>query len=542
PLVRPIQLTHRSDFKQAAISPDGSQLAIVAGDALVIRGVEPDSEERVVVDHGIADVALAWSPDGGHVLAGVVPDSAPLIPTELVGIEDGTRVKLPVPGMTAFLSSTELAVTSYRQRSVAIYPVSEHTTARATCAVPGDYAFIWALAGLPDGTMIVETLKETLKGETHNLVILRRDCSVRATFSAEPISSFGTTDTGTIAALIAGDGFGEIVEISLDGAVVSRRRISGAIDKIIGRRRGTDYVSTLALKTHLDRVHVGGPAMRQFTVGGSASFSLAPDGETLAWVDLGGRSSGRGRLRLSTLPHLSRRGRALLDNAVAVGWSPDGKSLAVLVEEAEDVAILVLDRSGTVQRRLPLRHLVRIAAPVWLSDHRIAAQADDRTTYRWFDLETGERGEVVDSSYGSTYWLARSPRDGMLAMWRNGPPEAPDTEHLWIELPGHPARPLHVAEAIRHYLVPSWSPSGELLVRALDTGQISRVALDTGQLTPIAQLPPTPMSRVFDDHLMALADGDLLAVDVDLGINVVAVAPDGESQPRPPDERGVDHL
>src|SRR5262249_19503293 len=118
--------------------------------------------------------------------------------------------------------------------------------------------------------------------------------------------------------------------------------------------------------------------------------------------------------------------------------------------------------------------------------------------------------------------------DGTLAMWRNGPPDARDAEHLWVQPPGLPARPLHVAEATKHVLVPSWSPSGELLVRALDTGEVSRIALDTGEAPPIAQLPETPVSRGFVDHLMTLADGDLLATEIDLGVNVAAVYPDGE--------------
>jgi dipeptidyl aminopeptidase/acylaminoacyl peptidase len=187
-------------------------------------------------------------------------------------------------------------------------------------------------------------------------------------------------------------------------------------------------------------------------------------------------------------------------------------------------------------RRLPLRGLEREAAPVWLDDHRVACQTEDRTTYRWFDLDTGEQGEIADTQHGSTYWLARSPRDGSFAMWRMGPPGAIDasTEHLWIAPAGREPRPIHVAEAARHYLMPSWSPDGELLVRALDTGAVWRVALDTGELTPFAQLAATPLSRVFDDHLMILADGDLLAVEIDLGISVVAIRPDDATRPGSP--------
>src|SRR5262249_27675199 len=38
-------LTHRGDIKRAAISPDGSKLALVAGDALVIREIGPAAQD-----------------------------------------------------------------------------------------------------------------------------------------------------------------------------------------------------------------------------------------------------------------------------------------------------------------------------------------------------------------------------------------------------------------------------------------------------------------------------------------------------------------
>jgi hypothetical protein len=158
-----------------------------------------------------------------------------------------------------------------------------------------------------------------------------------------------------------------------------------------------------------------------------------------------------------------------------------------------------------------------------------AIHTDDRTTYRWYDLDAGEQGKIVDSGYGSTYWLSRSPRDGTLAMWRNGPPGSVDTrpEHVWLQTFPQPARPLHIDDASRHFLMPSWTPSGDLLVRALETGVVSRVSLSSGELTPVAQLAVTPMLRSFDNHLMVLATGDLLAVDVDFGIEVAATTAAG---------------
>jgi hypothetical protein len=69
-------------------------------------------------------------------------------------------------------------------------------------------------------------------------------------------------------------------------------------------------------------------------------------------------------------------------------------------------------------------------------------------------------------------------------------------------------------------------------VRALETGTVSRVALDSGELTPIAELPPTPVSQPFDHHVMALANGDLLAVEIQLNINVLEVGLQDEPQQR----------
>ncbi|HEX7839383.1 MAG TPA: hypothetical protein VF469_18020, partial [Kofleriaceae bacterium] len=535
PPVLPVTpLAHYDDLRAAAISPDGTRLAFVTGDSLVIQGSGLDIVDHTLVEHGIA-APIAWSPDGRHLLVGAVPELAGVLRTKLVDIEDGTERELPMTGIASFLSSTEIAVvTSFRHRSIDIYRLGESATA-ATCEVPGDYTFLWSVTGLPDGTMVVDT--EVLNTGPHTLVILGRDCRVRATFSKEPFASFAATDTGTVVALVARDGGGEILELSLDGDIVSRRRVSGVLGAVIGRRHGADYVTTLAPKTDLLRVKAGVPQL-VFSTSGEVAFHLAPDGETLAWLERDSRGQALGPLWLSTLQDMTRS-RALVDHALAVGWSPDGRRLAVLVADPRTASIpprptqhlssslLVVARSGAVLRHLPLADLDPDAAPVWLDDHRIAIRTDDRTTYHWLDLDTNEEGEIVDRLHGSTLWLTRSPRDGTLAMWRMGVPGVLDAraEHLWLLPPGRDARPLHVGDT-KHFLVPSWSPSGELLVRALETGAVSRIAQGTGELTPIAQLPPTPLSRLFDDHVMTLASGDLLAVKHELGANVAVIRPE----------------
>jgi protein kinase-like protein len=538
PVFSAVPLVHDGDLRAAAISPDGTQLAFITGDSLVIRGSEI-GKDRTVVEHGV-DGPLAWSPDNRHLLVGIVPELAPVIQTEVVDIEDGVQSRLPVTGFAAFLSRTEVAVTSPRQRMVEVFRLGEPAALVATCAVPGTYKLLRDLVGLPDGTMVLET--EAQDSSNHGLVILGRDCELQATFEGESISGFALTDTGTLVALVPHDKLDEILEISLQGEIVSHRQVGGVfgvsgrnrLGKLLGRRHGTDYVTTLTPRTELVRVHVqDGSSQQLISIDGNASFRLAPDGGAVAWIERDDRGQDPGLLWLSTLAHMARS-QALRDDALSADWSPDGQALAVLVDTSDGArprrgrrrsttALAILDRSGRERARMPLDHVDRVAAPIWLDDHRIAVRTDDRSTYRQLDLGAGDQGEILDSQHGATCLLSRSPHDGTLAMWRNGPPGEIDvrTEHLWL-VSGQAVRRLHVEDAIRHFLAPSWSPSGELLVRAPD-GMVSRVALDTGALTPITKLPAQQLGYRYDDHVMPLTGGDLLAVNHELGTSVATV-------------------
>jgi dipeptidyl aminopeptidase/acylaminoacyl peptidase len=273
------------------------------------------------------------------------------------------------------------------------------------------------------------------------------------------------------------------------------------------------------------------------TVEGDASFSLAPDGDTLAWVEISGRGQEPGRLRRSSLREGLRDVQPLRDHVLRVAWSPGGDRLAILVDDPRGPTIVVTDRDGGHARPLPLRHLARKVAPVWLDDHRIAAASDDYLAYQWFDLNSGSQGDLMDSQHGGTYWLARSPLDDTLAVWRNGPPGHTDarTEHLWLQPPGGKLVPLPIKDAPRSQLSPSWSPSGELFVRA-QSGAVSRVARKTGELSPVAQLREIQCMTVCDNPLLFPADGDFLVVDVELSLSLWETAPDEQLKPLRPDD------
>ncbi|HET7504534.1 MAG TPA: protein kinase, partial [Kofleriaceae bacterium] len=542
---RMVQLTHRGDLSNAALSPDGSQLAIVAGDSLILRGVAPDAEDRVLVEHGIADLSISWSPDGHRLLATTTPALTGLFRSELIDVERGPLYTLPVTGFATFLSSDQVAVIAPRQHEVEIYALGERATRIDTCNVPAGYVLVASIAGMPDGTIILEIST----GEQPELVFLRRlasGCELRATFGGERFATVALTDTGHVVTLVPGQGLARILELSLDGELVARREVNGDVRAVLGHRHGADFVISASLKTHLVQVHGMEPPELKFSVDGSASFSLSPDGTTLAWIEhVDAWVRRRGPLRLSTLANLDRRGYPLIADAVASSWSPAGDRLAVLVDKDKDeggIAVWVIDRDGGSRRRLPLRQLDSAAIPVWLDDHRVAARVDDRNLYVWYDLDTGEQGQIGSREHGGTYWMTRSPRDGTLAMWRVGPPGAItlDTEHLWLMSPGQLPRPLHVELAATHHLLPSWSRSGELLVRVLDSGLVAGVDLETGELTTIARLPGMLLnSSLNHEHLLALPDGALLAVNLEPNMNISVVdsneaPPSGQAERPPP--------
>jgi serine/threonine protein kinase/Tol biopolymer transport system component len=541
PGFHPVSILSRADLQSARPSPDGRRLALVVGHSLVVCNVD-GSQEQLILKAGVdaAPWSPTWDPEGKHLLVAMEPDA--LGPEQPVVVDVDTRVPVKVQstGIATFLSNDEIAVTSYRDRSIKFFRIPEQVRVAPDCVVDGDYALIRSLTGLLDGTMIVETLK----GDTHTLVILRRDCSVRKTIRAESISSFAVSDGEAIIALTVNDGRRELVELSLDGKVVSRRRISGDIDQVLGRRHGVDYVATRMQKTSLARIGPDGPAPQlPFAASGDA-FSLAPDGDTLAWVELPGPGRERGRLRRASLRRGLRDVETLYEHALMVSWSPEGERLAILVEDEGGRRIVVTDRDGRNPRPVQLGHLARKAAPVWLDDHRIAAAFEDYLAYQWFDLISGSQGRLMDSQHGGTYSLTLSP-DGTLAMWRNGPPGQTDarTEHVYLQRPGGEPVPLHVENPARYHLSLGWSPEGELFARAVQTGEVFRVALDTGALQPVPAIPPldeVPCSTPCDDHLMFPAGGGILVVNAKLSLNLWELVSDHQLRSPPQVDSGPD--
>ncbi|HEY6178702.1 MAG TPA: hypothetical protein VIX73_29830, partial [Kofleriaceae bacterium] len=518
-----------------AIAPNGTWFALVVRESLVLQD-RAGGALRTLVEHGVQG-PIAWSPDSRRLLVGMVPSVTASVETVLVDVDGGPPRKLAVPGYAGFLSDREAVVALPRERSIAIVPLDGDAALPRRCDVPGDYTFLWDPRGLPDGTIVVRA--QSVADRSSRLAFL--DCRGHApVFAHEAIDGYALTDTGTVVALVKHDAGDEIVEITSAAKVLSRRPTPSPLEAVLGRRRGVDHVLTRAQRTQLVRVDDGVSQLLQ-TFDHDMSIYPSPDGNQIAWLRHDRRPQPPGELRISAHDDLAQS-RTVLDNALTAGWAPSGRLAALVEDRAPSGAgaerwLVVLDASFHPTRRIAVGDIDPEAAPVWLDEHRIAVRTGDRTRYRWYALDGEAQGEIGDGDHGSTLWLTASPRSGVRAMWRMGPPGAIDehTEHLWLQTPDGELRPLHVADAVRHYLVPSWSRSGELLVRSLQTGVVSRVDLETGELTLIARLPPTPLNEVFDDHLVVIPYGDVLAVNHLIEVQIATVredAPSRRSSPR----------
>jgi serine/threonine protein kinase len=533
-------ITQRRDLKAAAISPDGTTLAIVVHRSLVLRALSPDGAERVLIKDGVNELheTPSWSPDGSRLLIGMISELPGTRRIALVDVRRGTWSRLPILGVATFLSDTEVAVTAPRERLISVVRTGEWTVRTRLCKVTGEYSFLASVIGAPDGSMtaLIEN------GDSRSLVFLDPQCRERARFAEPGLHGGAASDHRTVVALVHHDQRSELIELDAQGNLASRREIAGEVADLIGRRRGVDYVLALAPQSRLDRVDGTAriDALARVTLysrSGWTTFALAPGGDALAWIELNGFPRSRGTLRVAALPRgVELLGNALagalaspiaapIENAVTTAWSPDGERLATVIDDSDGPRIEVSDRAGRDRQRLPLGLIDRTAHPVWLGNHRVAAQTRDRLSFRWIDLITREQGDLVDRHHGSTYSLVQSPRDGTLAMWRLGAPGAIDaqTEHLWLVRPGGRPEPLHLHPATKQSLVPSWSNDGELWVRAIESGWVSRVAIETGELTPIVQLAAMPVDIVHDEHLLPLSDGSWLSPETDPGLYVATV-------------------
>jgi len=503
--VRLEDVSSRSDVLSAALSPDGTRLAVIGGGQLRVSSPTGDGEDTMLVDGVLTDV-LAWSPDGTKLLvAHLVEDAVDHGRFGIVEAATGAEVTLPFAAMNAaFATETELVVSAPTERRIWWQAVDADEPS-ASCEVPGEYTFIDDVTALGADAAVV-----TVTGEAEpRAVIIDRDCHVHGTISPPGFAGVVVHRPDAILTLATGVDSFEIQAWSRDGAAIGAPRIGqGSIAALIGRVGDRDLV--LTGETRVSLVRRRGAVATTLLTSRSAKFAFAPDGRA-AWVEM---SAGRGVLRVAAPDELERRGGALPGSVYDMAWSPDGKSLAVLDLESEPMQVSRVDLASGAVAPVGLTG-TEATRPVWLDDHRIAAQRLDHSTYDWVDVDSGARGTVVDPAAGWMFELQRSPRDGTLAFaWNRG--EGPHA--MTLDAGGtRDLGPLAYDELLR------FTPAGELLVFGSATGTIS-VLDGASKRRELARHAIGPHERLGD--LAALADGELLLTIYSPVFHVAIAAPE----------------
>jgi hypothetical protein len=149
----------------------------------------------------------------------------------------------------------------------------------------------------------------------------------------------------------------------------------------------------------------------------SAVIAVAPGSDKFALLERGEGTTG-GALRVVELAAPAMRSAPVETHALAVGWTDDGRLLALLARG--DATVLAVEGPRRVEHVVPAPSTEgRIVA---VSDHEVAYVRQDAHTYVVVDLATGATRPLVDPSLGYTAGLSRSPRDGRLALFWNRPP------------------------------------------------------------------------------------------------------------------------
>ncbi len=498
------RLTRRGDITAGKLSPDGTTLALVGLGVIIVRDLDPAAGDRARFD--IADsnpIAMSWSPRRDRIAVsfgwgqGRRPDGN----IDLIETQTGAVQHLALHGAAlAFLSDTHLAVSNPEEKRFRVHELPSLAVV-AECAVPGDYIYLSTLDATADGaTVLVGTLDSSRELALH---VFGRDCAPRGTLSVPGgIGTYALSNSGRSVWLIdARTTTNEAVERSFDGAELSRARLGDDEElMLLGEVDGRHYHIAMTSQMLVERLTPAGPEVA-LSSDGDLSVAVAPDGKEVAWIER--PLLGSGPLRITSLDRIAERGPSIMAGAVEAAWSPDGKRLAVATDDAQGPALFIVDRATGTSRRIARGDLGPRRRPVWLDDHRVAAETTDNQTIAWIDADSGATGELVDRAWGRVFNLARSPRDGTVAFAgdRRG-----ESLRVWTLGPGG----VPVATDDDSGAVPVWSPDGELWSSHPMTGALEPVEARRGRKGQVIKLLPDQLVsevHLFPDgrHLVTLA-------------------------------------
>ncbi len=409
----PQRITSRGDVGRAAVSPDGSQIALLTQDALIVQPLEADAAPRILLRGRPAHHALSWSPDGRQLaLVASVDDRSAPPGLLLVDVDTGAHRALTTNlGAVALLPDGELVAAHFKDRALAFHALADPETAIRSCPLPGDFSGIRTLLYDPRSDRIVVQIDQGDRGST--ILRVDRRCAAIETV-AGPIGALSFVlrpSDGRILVRVMYEH--DLFELDAQGRPDGRQHVLQTRDYVPIAILPDGSVVHVDTTSRWQLVELGDHAARTDLVGGASEsrFAIAPDGRTVAQVDGVYRS---GVLRVGSLDEVGGLTGQIASGVVRAAWSPDGARLAILSQTRDGYAVSTWDRAaGAISEARPI-DLVYDAEMAWLDDHRVGfCTPPSWSGLRWIDVDTGELGRIAID--GEQMSLARAHRDDRLA-------------------------------------------------------------------------------------------------------------------------------
>jgi hypothetical protein len=492
-------LTDRGDVFSAALSPDGGQVAAHSGGKVVLVPVAHG--EARFIDLGFPinlprDEAsnISWSPDSTRVLVWF-HDGRQRRNFEIEAATGAVTAVDDVIGIPVLLGDGEMAAFTVNRRELVFRSVHGRDRPARSCAVPGDYQFIDDLQSTRTSVYVTVVWAD----QTRALMKTDRACSsMRVAVTRSNVSSFILAEDDRIFSFRTGDGPEVLTAHDRDGRpsgdalplppgthAVAGVRADGAV--VLTRRtvswRLVDLASAHAVQRGKDEI----------------VMALAPDRRRFAIIER--RARRPAALYVVDRDHLEVRRGPLAEGVVVVAWSPDGTALAAVVPSGSGHELVTMAPDTGERRSLGVVDVATDidAGVVWLDDRRVAFARNDQRTYRWIDRVDGSTGETLDPSLGWVVKLARSPKDGTLALfWNRSNALKIDLATWIIPLDKAPVRIRSVTAQDGH----AWAPDGRLWLG--ERGRIDRYDPRTGEITHVRTLDLAPT-----ESIVGMFPGDL---------------------------------
>jgi WD40 repeat protein/serine/threonine protein kinase len=420
----------------AALSPDGTQVAVSAGRSVTVWDAATGKQQSA---HRMSTNVrgLAFSPDGKKLAVGL-EDRHVIVWDVATGVQRNQYVHLDVVWAVAFSPDGKTLASGTLGGAIKLWdltPAEETTTLPVRDVQCGRFA--------PDGKTLVVGTKDLTKVID---VAAGKEIAVLPPSNVVAISP----DANVLAERVNRDDYAfwdvrarrKLATIPLPQLTTRSPQLSFSPDgRTLARFlwwRGDNTVTLWDLATRQSKVlKVAPPESNRLSV---LCAEFSPDGKLLAagfqfqWVTVWDVATGKVKLQFTQKPSMM--------NVLSVAFSPGGKTLAV----GTDVGTVTLWDLETGKRLVAFRgHTFRVLALAFSPDGQTLATAGFDKTVRLWDVITGqERGtltghtEEVNSVAFSPdgYTLVTTSKDGTARLWRG----ATDAEAL---APRRLSRPEH---------------------------------------------------------------------------------------------------